>query len=62
MNFTLPDALRIFVSLLYTKFSAIISFPLSVSAFPFFEPTIRFPPSVISISVILNLNCSSAYE
>ena len=44
MNFTLPDALRIFVSLLYTKFSAIISFPLSVSAFPFFEPTIRFPP------------------
>ena len=51
-----------FLDLLYIKFSAIISKPSSVSAFPFLVPTIKLPFSKISISVILNLNSSSAFE
>ena len=61
-NFTSPETFNIFFDLLYTKFSAIISKPSLVSAFPLFEPIIRFPSSTISISVTLNRNCSSALE
>ena len=61
-NFTFPDAFKTFVSLLYTNVSAIISYPSLVSTLPFFDPTIKLPFSVISISVTLNLKSSLALD
>ena len=62
INFTFFETSNMFVSLLYLNFSPIISKPSSVIALPPLSPTIKFPFSKISISVILKLISSSAIE